>query len=321
MIRHKSLCQPGFLLLQGILLAAGIMIKPVQDRLDARLLQKAADPDLLYFGSPRVVKMLAFGYDGLLADVYWMRAIQYYGRRDEAERRPVRYKNLAALLDIATTLDPNMLDVYRGGSNFLGEADPVGAGQPKEALKLLDKGIDHFPNEWRLYFDKGFVYYWFMQDFSNASKTWLEGTQTAGAPPWMGSLAALGASRSGAIETARELWLRQYSESNRADVRENAKNHLNSIRVNEDLLALAFYLEKYVEINGRKAAVLQDLVRARLLTAVPNDPSDVPYDYDAISGIVALSPQSKVRLLKIPFDYKTPYRAKLESAYLARRKP
>jgi len=321
MSRVKSLYQPGFLLLQGLLLVAGILIKPVQDRLDLRLSQKAADPDLLYFGSPRVVKMLAFGYDGLLADIYWMRAIQYYGRRDEADRRPVRYKNLAALLDITTTLDPDMLDVYRAGSNFLGEADPLGAGQPKEALKLLDKGIGHFQNEWRLYFDKGFVYYWFMQDFSNAGKTWLEGAQIPGAPPWMGSLAAMGASRSGAIETARELWLRQYSETNRADVRENAKNHLHSIRVNEDLWALGFYLEKYAEINGRPPADLHDLVRARLLTAVPTDPSGVSYDYDATSRIVALSPQSRVRLLKIPFDYKTTCRAKLESAYLSRKRP
>src|SRR5947207_8255973 len=80
------------------------LIKPVQDRLDDRVGKSTKVLDLLYFGSPTAVKRLALGYDGLLADVYWMRAIQYYGRREEAQRRPVLYGNLAALLDITTTL-------------------------------------------------------------------------------------------------------------------------------------------------------------------------------------------------------------------------
>ena len=86
------------------------LIKPVQDRLDDRVGKSTKVLDLLYFGSPTAVKRLALGYDGLLADVYWMRAIQYYGRREEAQRRPVLYGNLAALLDITTTLDPHLLN-------------------------------------------------------------------------------------------------------------------------------------------------------------------------------------------------------------------
>ena len=61
---------------------------------------------------------MALGYDRLLADFYWMRTIQYYGRRDEADKRPVRYKNLPTLLDITTTLDPDLMDAYRVGSRF-----------------------------------------------------------------------------------------------------------------------------------------------------------------------------------------------------------
>src|SRR3974377_2183287 len=118
----------------------------------------------LYFGSPAAVKKIALGYDGLVADVYWMGTIQYYGRREEAARRQVRYKNLGRLLDITTTLDPDLLDAYHAGSCFLAEADPVGAGQPYEAIKLLDKGISRHPQEWQLFFDRGFVHFWFTKD-------------------------------------------------------------------------------------------------------------------------------------------------------------
>jgi hypothetical protein len=37
--------------------------------------------------SPALVKKMALGFDNLPADFYWMRAIQYYGRRDKADKR------------------------------------------------------------------------------------------------------------------------------------------------------------------------------------------------------------------------------------------
>ena len=115
---------------------------------------------------------MALGYERVLADFYWMRVIQYYGRRDEADKRPIRYKNLSTLLEITTTLDPGLLDAYRAGSLFLAEPDPVGAGQPQEALHLLDKGIHAHPQEWKLFYDKGFIYYWHMKDYKAAGEIW-----------------------------------------------------------------------------------------------------------------------------------------------------
>ena len=182
-------------LLCGICMLCVLLIKPVQDRLESRSTIREPKPDLLYFSSPTAVKTIALGYDHLLADFYWMRTIQYYGRRDEADKRPVRYKNLPTLLDITTTLDPHLLDAYRVGSNFLAEPDPVGAGQPQEALKLLDKGIRANPGEWRLYYDKGFVYYWFLQDYKSSGETWMEASKLSSAPHWMAGLAAMSMSK------------------------------------------------------------------------------------------------------------------------------
>ena len=124
-------------LLCSLCLICAISIKPVQDWINAHS-KSDTDPDLLYFSAPSAVKKMALGYDGLMADIYWMRAIQYYGQREQAEKRVVRYKNLSKLLEITTTLDPYFLDAYRMGAIFLAEADPVGAGQPRESLKLLD---------------------------------------------------------------------------------------------------------------------------------------------------------------------------------------
>ncbi|MGA2263398.1 MAG: hypothetical protein ABSH28_18430 [Acidobacteriota bacterium] len=269
-------------LLVAACLAAAWLIRTAQDQIDARQNRSLVDPDVLYFSSPRAVKALALGYDGLIADVYWMRAIQYYGRRDEAARRQVRYKNLPALLDIVTTLDPRMLDVYRAGSIFLAEPEPLGAGEPLEALRLLYKGVSLRPLEWPLRFDQGFVYYLYLKDYRRAGQAWLEASRVEGAPPWMEGLAAHGLSQGGDVETARYLWRRQLEGSARADVRD------------------------------------EDLVRAGFLDHVPLDPSGVPYQYNSATGAVTLSSASRVRYLEMPDNYRKTIKDNLARTFTAK---
>ena len=37
--------------------------------------------EVLYISSPQALKRLSLGYNGLLADIYWTRAVQYYGNK------------------------------------------------------------------------------------------------------------------------------------------------------------------------------------------------------------------------------------------------
>ncbi|HSW40513.1 MAG TPA: hypothetical protein VLL97_13580, partial [Acidobacteriota bacterium] len=244
-------------------LICAVLILPVQHRMDSRKGEDAREPDLMLFTSPALVKKMALGYESFLADFYWMRTIQYYGRRDKADLRPVRYKNLPLLLDITTTLDPHLLDAYRSGCWFLAEQDPIGAGLPEEALKLLDKGILHNPDEWSLLYDKGFIYYWFLKDYRAAGETWIEASRLPEAPHWMPSLAAMALSRGGSLDIAIALWSQQYRESTRESVRDNARNHLISIRVAQDIWRLETLAREFRETTGRYPENLELLVRGR----------------------------------------------------------
>ncbi len=288
----------------GIFLLCAALIKPAQDRLERLLGNPGQEPDILYFNSPQMLKRMALSYDRLFADFYWMRVIQYYGRRDEADKRPVRYKNLAALLDITTTLDPDLMDAYRAGAVFLAEADPVGAGQPQEAIQLLDKGIRNHPQDWRFWYDKGFIYYMYLNDYSKAGEVWQAGSQLTSAPHFLGPLAAMSFSKGGAVDVALALWDSQYRESTRADVRENARNHILSIEVARDLWTLEFLLEKYKQENGVYSPGLQDLVRGRKSRYRIVDPLGTPYSYNPATGAVSLSPESKIKYLSVPSSYK-----------------
>ena len=44
---------------------------------DAR--QQATLNEVIYVSSPKLLKRLSLGYNGLLADLYWTRVVQYYG--------------------------------------------------------------------------------------------------------------------------------------------------------------------------------------------------------------------------------------------------
>ena len=84
--------------------------------------------DVLFITSPKAVKRLSLGYDGLLADIYWTRAVQYFGGRHVAGAS--HFRLLAPLLEITTTLDPHLVVAYQFGANFLSPKPPNGAGMP-----------------------------------------------------------------------------------------------------------------------------------------------------------------------------------------------
>ena len=85
--------------------------------------------NLLYVRSPEFLKRAALSYDALLADVYWIRAVQHYGGTKLTTGAQKQYDLLYPLLDLTTSLDPYFTIAYRFGAIFLAENQPGGAGR------------------------------------------------------------------------------------------------------------------------------------------------------------------------------------------------
>src|SRR5579863_8817975 len=94
-----------------------------------QLRPQATLDEVLYLNSPKILKRASLGYDGLLADVYWTRAVQYFGSRRFSDGSEVNL--LAPLLEITTYLDPHLIPAYEYGGFFLAPPPPNGAGQPE----------------------------------------------------------------------------------------------------------------------------------------------------------------------------------------------
>jgi len=226
--------------------------------------------EVLYISSPTLLKRMSLGYDGLLADVYWTRAVQYFG--DKLTRGSDHFNLLAPLLEITTTLDPHLLVAYEYGANFLAPKIPGGAGEPQRAIKLVEFGIRNNPNLWRLYYDLGFIYYFDLEDYDKAEKAFADGAKLPNTHQIMPLMAAKMAEHAGNIDTARLMWVTTYQTTRDPSVKSNAVAHLNALQVDQDVTILEQFVSRYREHTGRLPQSFSDLEAANLLRGIPTDP-------------------------------------------------
>ena len=272
-------------------LGGAIVAQSARDRWYPRA--EAERTDVLYVRSPAAMKRLAFGFQALAADVYWIRAIQHYGgdRLDNrSEDAPRRFELLYPLIDIATSLDPYFNIAYRFGAIFLGEPYPGGPGRPDQAVALLRKGIAAMPQKWQYYHDLAFVYYWRLHDFKAAGEWFQRAAEQPDAPAWLPSVAASVVTRSADRTTARFMW-RQLLKSEQPWIRNTAERSLLQIQALDQIDQLrATVILLGPGMEGRYG--WSRLVARGVLLGAPVDPAGTPYEIDPATGRVSVSPQS-----------------------------
>ena len=279
--------------------AAAVLFAPIvalQSRIDAETRPLAEQEQELFLRSGPLVKKASLGYDSLLADIYWTRVVQYYGSR--AGTPGETFPLLGPLLDITTTLDPHLITAYRFGAIFLSEPPPGGAGRSDLTADLIKRGIAANPDEWRLSSDLGFLYYWHLKDYANASAAYLAGSKNPKAPPWMGMMAARIASKAGDIDTSQIIWAQFYKSSQDENVRKNALEHIKGLQALKDEKALDEISGEYRKRFGRFPASTKDLLDAKMIAGIPVDPAGISYAIGA-DGKSRLDPKSPV-LIEIP---------------------
>jgi hypothetical protein len=259
----------------------------------------------LYFTSGDAIRRVSGPFGPLAADLYWIRAIQYYGgakRRLAADHLtpaspPLlasadadEYRLLYPLLDITTTLDPRFNIAYRFGAVFLAEAYPGGPGRPDLAIKLLEKGLRARPDKWEYMEDIGFVHYWYLHDYQAAAGAFARAAQVPGAPWWLKSLAATTLAQGGDRRSSRVMWeaVRQSAENDW--LRHDAEWRLTQLQALDEIDALQRIVDRRAAVDGAPAADWSVIMRAQGWRGVPVDPSGAPYELS--NGRVTISPSS-----------------------------
>ena len=244
--------------------------------------------EVLYISSPAALKRLSLGYNGLLADIYWTRAVQYFGSKHFAGAQ--HYDLLAPLLEITTALDPRLTVAYEFGANFLAPPPPNGAGMPERAIQLTEFGIRNNPAEWRLYYDLGFIYYTELKDYSHAADAFARGSQVPNAHPFLRVMAAQMAQHGGELRMAQMMWSTTYQSTEDRNVRANAATHLRALQVEQDVTNLENLVADYRDKTGRLPASFTDLQAAGKLREIPMDPFGHTYKLTADGRVEVRTP-------------------------------
>lgn len=266
-------------------------IANLQARIDAQMrFSGQASQELLLQSGPLLQK-LSLGYDSLLADIYWTRTVQYYGGVVAAHGKNLDL--LWPLLDITTTLDPHLIVAYRFGAVFLSEAFPRGLGRADLAVQLVKRGAAANPQEWRLYTDMGFLYYWFLHDYSDATSAYLTAAKIPKSPYWVPIMAARMSEGGDQLGTSQLLWSQIYQTTDNPTIKSQALHHLKGLKALQVEGEIDQITAEYQKRFGHAPASMKELLDAGMIKRLPLDPDGYPYRLDA-DGKARLDSQSSV---------------------------
>lgn len=233
----------------------------------------------------KTVKRISLGFNGLAADWYWMRSLQYVGGKFLNARETIHLddmsslnlKLLAPLLDAATTLDPQFLAPYEYAAVVLP------AINVEEAIRIVDKGIAANPSAWRLYQHLGYVY-WERHDYQKAAQVYAAGGKLAGAPRWMAEMGARMFAEGGSIQSARQMYQHLYDESNDEQVKQLLQRRLLQVDSFEERELIRRLIAEHKTRSGRCPGSWKDIADGLKLrfkldvkTGAPIDPGGTPY--------------------------------------------
>jgi len=241
------------------------------------------------------LKGFALGTEGLLADWYWIRSLQYLGNKivnsedadlDLENLQSLKPRLLYPLLDNATDLDPKFVTAHSFGAIVLPAIDR------QSAIKLTEKGIANNPDAWQLYHYLGYIH-WKQKDYESAARAYEQGAAIAGSPPFMRQMVAAMKSKGGSRETARAIYSQILSDASEQQTRSAAEFRLMELDSLDERDSIRAALHAHKEKTSKCPSRFGDIFPVLRSVQLPSgkdfridaagqlvDPSDAAYLLD-----------------------------------------
>jgi tetratricopeptide (TPR) repeat protein len=229
-------------------------------RLEEQVPQAAYDGRLGPLPDGKVLRVLSLGFDRLVADLFWLRTVNYMGdeRADE-----LGYPAAADLAELVTDIDPEFRTAYSLMNTVLIVLSP----QTDAAIALLDKGIRHI-DWWKLHFLQGFNYFYEKGDYRRGADHIRLAASKPGSPVYLARLAARLYAGAGDLETALEFVQARLAHADSEGEREGLAQRVRDLRIARDLRDLNTAIEAYVAAHDEAPPDIGALVAARFSRTV-----------------------------------------------------
>jgi hypothetical protein len=214
---------------------------------------------------PEIARLASLGFDSLLADYYWLRAVQIVG--GERQAMDPHVPALTRLAELTVALDPWVGHPYRFAAVWLNTTPEA----VRAANRMLERGIAYHPTDWRNRFYLSFNHFFYLSDSEAAARELEPAVGLAGAPPYLGRLLARLRSEAGGLEVAEAYLLELAKQTEDPDRRRAYELAVVEIEIERRARVLDAARAAYRERNGRDIGRVEDLLQGPdpVLDALP----------------------------------------------------
>jgi tetratricopeptide (TPR) repeat protein len=247
--------------------------------------ERAVDDGDTWLPKPEVARLASLGFRNLLADYYWLMALQVVGgsTTDPSTHGPL----IGRMVDLVTTLDPWVDHPYRFAAIWMTDSEE----SVRKADALLDRAIEHHPTDWRNHFYQGFNRFFYLEENGRAADAMEKASALPGAPAYLTRLVTRLRADADGLETAAAM-LREMVQ-NAQDPYEQAEygKALDEIETERQARILDAARAAFKERHGRDITRVEELVEGLepVLKALPKELHDFEWTIDADTGRIVSS--------------------------------
>ncbi len=238
--------------------------------------------ELEYLPKGSHLRLASLGYRHLVADLVWIKVVQHFGEHNPT---PSGYRWAYHAVDVVTDLDPEFVMAYQAAGTVLG----VWAGQTRNSIAILEKGMKHNPSVWRLPFLVGYDYFYELCEPTRAAEYFRKASLLPGSPEYLPALAARMTVEGGNPEAALEFLMRFHEQTRDERIREALRKRMTEVQVERDIRYLEDAARRYKVQYGKTPINLDDLISGGMIDHIPRAPFESGYVLNSANGTVSNS--------------------------------
>jgi hypothetical protein len=247
-----------------ILILAALGVALVHGQIPIQTRAELGDP---FVPRPEVAKLSSLGFHAVMADYYWLQAVQIVGTSMRPEDEGTL---LGRYIDVVTTVDPWVDHPYRFAAVWLTGSEK----DVRHANRLLERSFPYHPDEWRNRFYLGFNHFYYLEENGPAAHWLEEAAKLEGSPPYLAGLAArLRAGKAG-LEVAAGMIRRFLADTDDPYAKAEYEKMLDQIETERRARLLDAAREAYRKGHGEDIQSVEDLLKGPypVLQELPPEP-------------------------------------------------
>jgi hypothetical protein len=216
--------------------------------------QLASELGESFIPDPQHARVAALGFEAVVADYYWLRAVQLVG--GALGHRQLPTGQIGRLIDVVTTVDPWVDHPYRFAALWLTDSEE----NVRTANRLLVRGIAHHPTDWRNRYHLGFNHFFYLGEHEQAADALEAAVLLPRSPRYLGPLVARLRLQQGGLETAAAFLAELARTTEDPYKRAEYEKSLDEIQIERAARFLDEARDEYIRRHGRDITRVEDLV-------------------------------------------------------------